>query len=168
MIEVQNIRNVDANDIVNLLLDEKQQPFQIYFFKETVLFSSSSEAIADDYARLSYTGYRLNQVANKIDYDVVLPQDHESILFEVDSKNIELLAEVLLELSYLYGNEPDNIEEEYDFWGDVYQYLDNLESGKETPICPEFFEIYQEYANPEEDEEETDEDESSYSTSLSL
>ena len=159
MIEIQNIRNVDTNDIVNLLLDEKQQPFQIYFYKETVLFSSSSEAIADDYARLAYTGYRLSKVSDKIDFDVVLPQDHESILFEIDSKNIELLAEVLLELSYLYGNEPDDTEEEHDYREDVYQYLDDLESGKETPVCPKFFEIYQEYSKPEENEDEEDETE---------
>lgn len=154
MIEIQNIQTIDTSDIVNLLLDEKQQPFQIYFPKETVLFFSSNDAITEDYARLTYTGYRLSKVSNKIVYDIVLPQDHESVLFEVDAKNIELLAEVLLELSYLFGNEPDETEEEYDYWGDVYQYIDDLENDKEDPVCPEFYEIYQEYSNQEEETEE--------------
>lgn len=152
MIEVQNIRNVDAGDIVNLLLDEKQQPFQIYFPKETILSFNSHEDIADDYARLTYTGCRLNKVSDKIDYEIIYPQDDESVLFTIDSKNIELLAQTLLELSYLYGNEPDDSEEEYNYWDNVYQFIDDIERGKEALVCPEFYKIYQEFSNPEDEQ----------------
>ncbi|KYH05860.1 hypothetical protein A1704_12260 [Chryseobacterium cucumeris] len=145
MIEIQDIKTNNNNDIVNLLLDE-EQPFDIYFPKYTILFSSTNEDIAYDYARLAYVGYKLNLLSDNINYDVVHPHDHSSISFEITTKNIDSLASLLLELSYLYEND-DESDLEYNFWDDVFQYIYEVENNISPPTCPEFIEIYHEFVN---------------------
>lgn len=154
MIEIQNIKSNKLEDIANLLLDEQEQPFEIYFPKYTVLYSSTNEDIADDYARLAYVGYRLNQVSDNINHKVVYPYDHKSVLFEVSTKNLNQLAELLLELSYLYENSDEETNEEFNYWDDVYQYIDDVECGKHISYCSEFIEIYVEFKNKINEKEE--------------
>lgn len=144
MIEIQNINTNDSNDIFNLLSKEKKQPFHIYFSKETVLFSSSNDDIADDYARLAYVGHKLNQVSDNLYYEHVQPHEYESILFKVETTNLKSLSEILLELSYLFNNDTDDDEEMFAL-DNVYQYIDDVEQGKITPVCTEFYEDYREY-----------------------
>lgn len=147
MIEIQNINSNKLEDIINLLLDKQEQPFEIYFPKYTLLYSSTNEDIADDYARLAYVGHRLNQSSDHINYEVVYPHDHDSVLFEVTTKSLNQLAELLLELSYLYENSDEETNEEYNYWDDVYQYIDDVECKKHIPYCSEFIEIYIEFKN---------------------
>jgi hypothetical protein len=42
MIEIQKIKNVTTEEITNLLLDEKEQPFEIYVPKSTLLAFNSN------------------------------------------------------------------------------------------------------------------------------
>jgi hypothetical protein len=71
MIEIQEIKNVTTEDIINLLLDEKKQPFEIYVPKSTQLGFSSNENITDDYAMLAFAGQKLSEAANDFSYNYV-------------------------------------------------------------------------------------------------
>lgn len=154
MIEIQNISNATIDDLVNLLLDEKTQPFEIYVPKSTQLFASSNENIANDYAMLAFAGQKLNEVADEFSYDYVSPSDHDSVLFEIKAKDIKALAEVILFISYGYNNESEG--EEVYYSDEVYDFIEKVEGGKVVPVCPDFIEDYQKYNIKTGDEEESD------------
>jgi len=152
MIEIQNIRTNSIDDIVDRLLDEKTQPFEIYVPKSTQTFASSNRDIANDYAMLAYAGQKLNDVADDFTYYYVSPSAHESVLFEIKTSNIKQLAETILHISYGYGNDPDG--DEIDYLDDIYDFIEKAVTGKVAPICPDFVDDYQEYneyANESED-----------------
>lgn len=148
MIELQDIRTNNVDDIINLLLEEEQQPFEIYAPKSIQLYLSTSEDIANDYAMLAYTGQKLNEVADEFSYYYVSPSEHESVLFEIKTNNIKQLAEAILNLSYGYSNEPDG-EEKY-YLADVYDFIEKVLKNEIIPVCSDFIEDYQEYANKSE------------------
>lgn len=152
MIEIQNIKTDNRDGIVNLLVDEKQQPFEIYFPKCTVLFSSTYEDIADEYAKLAYVGQKLSGLADNMNYEVIYPHEQNSVLFKITTKHLESLADLLLKLSYLYENDTQEEEGEYYYWDDVYQYIHDIENRECIPVCPEFISIYQEYVSKNEEE----------------
>jgi hypothetical protein len=83
MIEVQEIRTSNIQEIVDMLLEQRSQPFEIYAPKSTQLHFSEQTAIADDYALLAYVGQRLKEVSDEFSYEYVSPNEHESVLFEV-------------------------------------------------------------------------------------
>ena len=154
MIEIQDIRTNSVDDIINRLLDEKTQPFEIYVPKSTQLFASTYEDIANDYAMLAFAGQKLNEIADEFSYYYVSPSDHESILFEVKTNDINQLAKAILFLSFGYSNEPQ--DEEIIYFDDVYDFIEKVDTGEIIPACPDFIEDYQEYreqVDGEEDEE---------------
>lgn len=108
MIELQEIKTTNIEKIIDILLDQKLQPFQIYAPKSTQLGFSRQSAIAEDYALLAYVGQQLKDVSDEFSYEYVSPNEHKSILFEVKTRDIEKLAKILLELSYNFNNEPDS------------------------------------------------------------
>ncbi len=144
MIEIQNVSNVTLDDLVNMLLDEKKQPFKIYVPKSTQLFASSHEDIANDYAMLAFAGQKLNEVADEFSYYYVSPSEHDSVLFEVKVKDIRRLAEVILFISTGYNNVA--VDEETDYYGEVYDFIEKVENREINPICPDFIEDYQDHA----------------------
>ena len=148
MIEIQNVSNTTLDDLVNMLLDEKKQPFKIYVPKFTQLFASSHEDIANDYAMLAFAGQKLNEVADEFSYYYVPPSDHDSVLFEVKAKDIRRLAEVILFISTGYNNEAEN--EETDYSGEVYDFIEKVEKRTINPICPDFIEDYQDHVVTDE------------------
>jgi hypothetical protein len=153
MIEIQDISNATIDDLVNLLLDEKAQPFEIYVPKSTQLFASSSEEIAIDYAMLAFAGQKLNEVSDEFSYYYVSPSDHDSVLFKIKAKDIRQLAEALLFISYGYNNE---FEDEIYYWGEIDDFIEKVKNGEIIPICPDFIKDHQEY-NMQADEEVCDE-----------
>ena len=89
MIEIQNIKNCSKEGIIDLLLDEKTHQFEIYLPKETVLFSSSSLDIANDYAVLAFSGQKLKNASDTFEYNYVSPSEHSSVCFKCEAKKIE-------------------------------------------------------------------------------
>lgn len=149
MIEIQDIQTNDINNIIDLLLDEGKQPFEIYIPKSTQAFASSNNNIANDYAMLAFAGQKLNEVAHDFEYYYVSPSDHSSVLFEIKTDNIKQLAETILNISYGYDNESEG----GDYLDEVSDFIEKVVSGKIAPTCPDFIEDYQEYngyANMEE------------------
>lgn len=152
MIELQDIRTNSVDDIINLLLEEEQQPFEIYVPKSTQLYFSTSEDIANDYAMLAYAGQKLNEIADEFSYDYVSPSNHESVLFEIKTNNVKQLAETILNLSYGYSNDPG--EEEIYYLDDMYDFIEKVMAKEVSPVCPDFIENHQEYAIQSEDSDE--------------
>lgn len=144
MIEIEKITGMDQEDIINLLLDQKEQPFNIYVPKSTLLNYSTNEDIAQDYAILAYAGQILNNVSDKLDYNYVPVTQHSSILFKVSAKDINKLAGSILELSYGYNNDPED-EEDFIYSENVYQFIEDVKTGKINAICKDFISIYHEY-----------------------
>lgn len=154
MIEIQNIEKATFDNIVNLLLDEKQQPFNIYIPKSTVLYRSTSENIANDYATLAYIGQKLSQASENFNYEYVSPHEHKSALFQVRTANFTELAEIILELSFEFNNESEDIEESY-FLDDVYQFIDDVENKQVIPACQDFLDTYYEFKGEIEEEDKS-------------
>jgi hypothetical protein len=152
MIEIQEIRTSNIHEIVDMLLEQKFQPFEIYVPKSTQLAFSEQSTIADDYALLAYVGQQLKDISDEFSYEYVSPDEHESVLFEVKTNNIEKLAETLLELSYNFNNDPDS--DEYIPFEDVNDFIDKVQTLKITPACPDFIEVFREFVD--EFEEESD------------
>jgi hypothetical protein len=153
MIEIQKIENVTTEDITNLLLNEKEQPFEIYVPKSTLLFSSSSEEIAIDYAMLAFAGQKLSEVADKFSYNYVPPAYHDSVLFKVETNKIKQLSEIILFISYGYNNDAPE-DEEMDYPTEVDDFIDQVNAGKIFPACPDFIKDSQEYFKQADDDDE--------------
>lgn len=151
MIEIQNIINLKETDIIDLLLDEKEQPFEIYVPKSTKLFFSESSEIANDYAMLAFAGQKLNEVSEEFNYWYVSPANHDSVLFEIKTKNIESLAKNILNISYGYNNQS---EEDSIYLDEVYDFIEKVKLKEITPVCSDFIEDYEEY-NEESQEDDS-------------
>jgi hypothetical protein len=157
MIEIQNIIKMTEEDIFNLLLDEKEQPFEIYVPKSTQLYSSTNRDIAVDYAMLAYSGQLLKDASNEFEYDSVSVASHISILFEVSVDDIPKLSKAILEISLGYNNEHEDYDDFY-YHKNVEQFLDDSNNNQIIPACPDFVEIYNEYIEDDEDEKDEDEE----------
>lgn len=142
MIEIQDIVNDKIEDIIDLLLNEKEQPFKVYIPKSTRLFFNESSEIANDYAVLAYAGQRLSEAAEEFNYWYISPVDHKSVLFEIKTNDIELLANTILYLSYGYNNQQ---EIGFSYLDEVYCFIEKVKSKEIIPVCPDFIEDYEEY-----------------------
>lgn len=145
MIEIQQLRELDLEQVINLLLEEKSQPYNIYIPKETQEFFSDREAISSDYANLAYSGQLLFNISEKFEYEEVSPTMHESVLFTIEAKNIESLASVLLHISYGYGNDHPE-DDEFSYIEESLNYLGEIEHRDIKKIaCPYFVDISKEF-----------------------
>ncbi|MDR0605470.1 MAG: hypothetical protein LBG80_14320 [Bacteroidales bacterium] len=150
MIEIQEIRTTNIQKIVDMLLEQGSQPFEIYVPKSTQMGFSEQSAIADDYALLAYAGQRLKDVSDEFSYGYVSPSEHRNVLYRVKTNNIIKLAETLLELSYDFNNESDS--DEYIPFEDVYSFISKVQSSEITPVCPDFIEDFETFVgNSDED-----------------
>lgn len=139
MIELQNITNSSKVDIIDLLLDEKKQPFEIYIPKESQQYFSSNENIAFDYGRWAYAGQKLKEVSSAFEYSYVAPTEHESACFTIETKDIQKLAEEIFEISLWYMNEFEEVEFLYD---EISQFIEDLANSKIEPACKDFIEDF--------------------------
>ncbi|HEX6982893.1 MAG TPA: hypothetical protein VF181_09035 [Balneolaceae bacterium] len=148
MIEIQNLYQKSKKKIVNLLLDEQVQPFEICVPKSTRLFHSEKQAIAIDYAKLAYSGQLLSTCAQSFDYEAIKPHLYESALFQIRTNNIEELANALFKVSFGYVNDPeDEFFSEETFYFDEYanQFLYEIKQGIREPACKYFYQAYLEF-----------------------
>lgn len=164
MIELQDLEGISHEGLVDLLLDQNTQPFEIYIPKTTRQFHSPSGAIAYDYAYLAYSGQLLGDAAQQFFYEEVTPDLHESVLFRVSTSNITGLAAALIQIAFLYGFVPNPDGEEDDDENSlmraetVEDFLDKVESRALVPFCPYFIEVYNDFNTNDEDDQEDDED----------
>lgn len=159
MIEIQSLRDLSKEDIIELLKTQDEQPFHIYVPKETQLYNSESAAIAEDYTHLAYTGHLLAEVAETFDFQEVQPDEFESVLFEIETQDLPRLADALLLISYGYINDhPD--DPEFSFPELVDQYFYELEQGiVSEAACPYFVETALEFMGMDEEDDLEDDDE---------
>lgn len=154
MIEVNKLTGYDLDQIVTLLNKEKTATFEIAVPKSTVQFSSTNEDIAYDYLQGAYAGQQLSEVADEFECEYISATDHVSFEYTVKTSNIKALAEVILELSYGFGN--GNDEDFENFHEAVYGFSDELETLKIS--CPDHIETYKEFLAQAEENAEDDED----------
>ncbi len=154
MIEVNNLVDVTKDQIIDMLLEQGKQPFEIYVPKSTVLGFSTSEDIWMDYYRLAYTGQLLHDIAERFTYTKVPLDQHESVLFEISTNNVDSLAETLLHISFGYGNDPG--DEDFVFIDYARELFDEVKNKKTGFACPYFMDICNEYEKllSEKEEEE--------------
>jgi hypothetical protein len=142
MIEIQDITTSNIQDIIDILQGESEQPFEIYAPKSTQLYFSEDSAIADDYALLAYVGQKLHDIADEFSYGYVSPSQSDSVLFEVKVGDIQVLAEVLLELSYEFAN---TAGDEYMPREVVYDFIDKIQKSEIVPACPDFVDDFESF-----------------------
>ena len=151
MIELQQLRDLDLEQVVNLLLEEKIQPFEIYVPKETQEFNSDREAISIDYANLAYCGQLLFDVSDEFEFEEISADEHESALFTIKAKDFERLAAALLEISYGYVNDHPE-DENYSFIEQSSNYFYEIEQGKIPRVaCQYFVDVSKEFQKEEEE-----------------
>lgn len=149
MIEIQDITTSNIQDIIDILQGESDQPYEIYAPKSTQLYFSEDSAISDDYALLAYVGQKLHDIADEFSYGYVGPNQHDSVLYEVKVKDIQVLAKVLLELSYEFSN---TAGDEYMPRESVYDFIEKIQKSEIIPACPNFVDDFESF-NHEEVEE---------------
>ena len=157
MIEIQDLEGLDKEGIINLILKQKSQEIDFYIYKDTQQFFSENMDIAIDYANLAYSGQLLYDITDKFEYEEVSPVMGGDVLFKIKYKNIEDLANVLLEISYGYVNDEDD---ESNFPELASSYIDDAAEGLIPKVaCPYFVEVYKEFSIEENDEEDESENE---------
>lgn len=149
MIAVNKMSGYGLDEIKTLIEIEDSESLEIYVPKSTVLYKSTSDDIADDYLLLAYAGQQLHDAAETFDYEEVPPHEHASVLFTVKPNDINLLAEALLNISYCFGNDPD---EEFIEPEEIEGFLYLIEKNELKTACPYFMEVYYEYLNTAKDE----------------
>ena len=152
MIEIQDIEGKVISEIIDIILEQKSTTFEIYVPKSSVMFSSERREIAIDYNKLAYAGHLLKVVSKSFSYVKVKPGDFESVLFNVETTDIEGLAKTLFEISFGYVNDEegeicDNLAEDVNVMFDMFadQYLADVKNGKVEPACKYFCDIAFEY-----------------------
>lgn len=144
MIDLLEIRDkTDIQEIKKILISEEDGTFEIYVPKSTGIFSDP-DAVGEDYALLAFAGQELKDIAQEFSYKVVPPTEHESVLFTVEGVELDKLANTLLELSFYYGLNEFEDEDEFTYM-DVDQYIADVNDGKIDAACPEFVEFSNEY-----------------------
>jgi len=160
MIEIQDIEGKTKLEIIDLILEQESNSFEICIPKSTVLFSSATEEIAIDYNKLAFAGHLLKNVSTKFQYEEVPPEAHESIEFNIETSNIDALSSVLLEISFGYVNDQEeevyqDIEEDCEFGINADQYLSDVNKGRIKDVaCPYFCQIAQQFFNEIVEEED--------------
>jgi hypothetical protein len=158
MIEIQDLEGKVKSEIIDLLLEQESNSFEIYIPKSTQLNFSESDAIAIDYNKLAYAGHLLKEISKAFNYEKVAPEFHESVLFNVQTNDIEGLAKALFEISFGYVNDEEvyqDIEEDFEFWMNADQYLSDVNEGKIKDVaCPYFCQIAQKFFEEIADEED--------------
>ncbi len=159
MIEIQDLKGKVKSEIIELLLEQESNTFEIYITKNSQLYFSERDAIAIDYNKLAYAGHLLKEISDNFSYEKVLPEFHESVLFTVETNNIDGLAKTLFEISFGYVNdEEDEIYENIDsdinieFWMYADQYLADVISDKIKPVCKYFCDTAIDFFKEEEEE----------------
>lgn len=142
MIEIQDIINKSKEEITNLLLNENTLHFKLYVPKSTQTFASPNSEIAKDYAMLAFAGQKLSDIADKFSYCYVSPSIHESVLFEIETSNLEQLADTISNISDGYDSE--SMEDVF-YLDYVFEYIEKVIAKEITPVCPDFIYDYQEY-----------------------
>jgi hypothetical protein len=150
MIEIQEIKTANIQEIMDMLLEQSFQSFEVYAPKSTQLAFSEQLAIADDYALLAYVGQRLKDVSDEFSYTYIPPDKRESVLFNIKTNKIEKLAKTLLELSYNFNN--DLVSDEYIPFEKVYDFIDKVQTLEIIPACPDFIDIFREFVDESEKE----------------
>lgn len=151
MIEIQDLQGKTKSEIIDLILEQGSNSFEIYVPKSTQLYFSEKEAIAIDYNNLAYAGHLLKEISDSFNYEEVSPEDHESVLFDIETSNLEGLAEALFEISFGYVNDEEDevyqdIEDDCEFNMNADQYLSDVAEGKINEVaCPYFCEIAQQF-----------------------
>ncbi len=145
MIDIIDLKGLGLQEIIDLINEEASSTLEICVPKSTQRYFSESAAIAYDYAYAAYAGQKLFEISTSFNYDKVPIEVHESILFEINTNQYDKLADILLDLSHLYGinEDPEYEDGEMDLQAeDVEEFLYEIELGKIIPCCAFFIKVY--------------------------
>jgi hypothetical protein len=145
MIDLLDLRDkTGIEEITKILVPEEDGTFEIYVPKSTQEFFSDPNEVAMDYAQLAYAGQLLKNICQEFNYEFVHPTEHESVLFTLKNLDVDELANALIELSYYYGLNDFEDEEEFTY-EDIDQYIGDVNDGKTEAACPDFVEVCNEF-----------------------
>ncbi len=99
---------------------------------------------------LAYVGQKLHDIADEFSYGYVSPNEHDSVLFEVKVRDIQVLAKVLLELSYEFAN---TVGDEYMPRELIYDFIDKIQKSEIIPACPDFVDDFESFNHSDVEEE---------------
>ncbi|HWW37837.1 hypothetical protein [Pedobacter sp.] len=155
MIDLTALSGTSIEGILNIVIQNDSERYEVYVPKSTQQYFSDRIAIADDYAKAAYSGHLLSLISESFIYEEAVPAAHESILFEIETKDTSGLAQILFDLTFIYGINSDSEIEDADvdnYDEDLWQYIDDVQTKKIIPVCPYFIEIVTEFSEEEETE----------------
>ncbi len=142
MIEVINLEGLSIDEIKTIVNTESVK-IEVYVPKKTQTYFSDPVSIAYDYANLAYAGQLLSDASVEFDYNFVIPEVHESVLFEITPIDRYKFSQVLFDIAGLYHSADDGL--------DVEEFLEQVELSEIECACPDFIEVYNEYINKKGD-----------------
>lgn len=151
MINIADLESFTSSRIYELLLGHDDNHIAISVPKSSKLFFSERENISYDYIRAAYAGQKLFDVSDFFEYEKVSPELHKSIEFKVICADVKTLANILIELTYLYGINEDPDGNELDQLENIVRFEDEIEKMQIVLACPYLVEIWTRFRQDESD-----------------
>jgi len=150
MIDIVTLKDFSSTQISELVDSEAGEIIEVYVPKTSKLYFSERHDIAYDYILAAYAGQKLSEISFFFEYEEVPPALHESILFQIKVADKDVLASLIMDLTYLYDINEDPEADEIEQLENISEFEGDIETKKITPACPYFIEVWKEF-NLEED-----------------
>ncbi len=150
MIDIVALKDFSSTQISELVDSEAGEIIEVHVPKTSKLYFSERQDIAYDYILAAYAGQKLSEISFFFEYEEVPPALHESILFQIKVADKDVLALVIMDLTYLYDINEDSEADEIEQLENISEFEGDIETKKIIPACPYFIEVWKEF-NLEED-----------------
>jgi hypothetical protein len=147
MIDLVDLKEFSLGQIADLINKEAEELIEIYVPKQTEQFFNERSDIAFDYIRAALAGQMLSDISGYFSYEEVLPEHWESILFKINVAEKEKLADVILQITYLYEFNDDPEGDEFEPQETIERFIGDIEEGKIIPVCPYFIDVWEEFSS---------------------
>ena len=145
MIYIDDIYDLSPGEIVNVLLDENQQPIKLQLPIIATFGYLVPEHIPYDYLQAAYAGELFHAVADKMTYDYVAPFGEDTCIpFTLYFSNIEGMAQAIFEATLLFYNTWPG-EELVRCWESIDAFEQQIKKTPENVVCRDFVCTYLEY-----------------------
>jgi hypothetical protein len=149
-IKIEEFEGYDIDEFTEFLLAQNDDQFEIISQKDGVLFFSPHNELAREFAIAAYIGQRLSEISSTFSYTGASLADAGEFTFQIKTKKIDELADILFLFSGGFGN--SELSEPIDLASEVSHFIETTKP--KDAACVDLLETYHEYYTPEESDAE--------------